>query len=71
MGSLTNKIGPVVDIINYELKNTAVGRPRTRGFVAFETIMNKAFGDIRNGSDAGDTLKTADQQINRQLSRLR
>lgn len=71
MASLASKIGPVVDIINYELKNTAVGRPRTIGFVAFETIMNKAFADIRNGSDAAETLKAADKQIDRQLSRLK
>ncbi|MEY2537988.1 MAG: multiple sugar transport system substrate-binding protein [Verrucomicrobiota bacterium] len=71
VGALTDKIGPAIDIINYEQQNSAVGRPRTRGYVAFETIMNKAFGDIRNGADAGDTLKAADQQINRQLSRIR
>jgi multiple sugar transport system substrate-binding protein len=71
MASLNAKVGPVVDIIGYEQKNTAVGRPRTVGYVAFETVMNKAFGDIRNGSDAADTLKTADKQINRQLSRLK
>ncbi|MBY5760250.1 sugar ABC transporter substrate-binding protein [Rhizobium leguminosarum] len=71
MASLAGKIGPVVDLINSELQNTAVGRPRTVGFVAFETVMNKAFADIRNGSDAGETLKSAEKQIDRQLSRLK
>ncbi|RWF85516.1 MAG: sugar ABC transporter substrate-binding protein [Mesorhizobium sp.] len=67
----TEKIGPAIDIINYELQNTAVARPRTIGYVTFETLMIKAFGDIRNGADVSDTLKAADQQLTRQLSRLR
>ncbi|BCP52254.1 hypothetical protein K32_08710 [Kaistia sp. 32K] len=71
MEALEPKIGPVVELINSELKNTAVGRPRTTGFVAFETVMNKSFADIRNGADAADTLKAADRQIDRQLSRLK
>jgi len=71
IGSETDKIGPAIDIINYELKNSAVGRPRTIGYVTFETVMNKAFSDIRNGADVAGTLKAADQQLTRQLSRLR
>lgn len=70
LASLTPKIGPVGDIMNYEAAHTAVARPRTKGYVVFETIMNKAFSDIRNGTDAADALKTADSQLNRQLSRL-
>ena len=51
MAGMTDKIGPVIDIITYETQNTAVGRPRTVGFVTFETVMNKAFSDIRNGAE--------------------
>ncbi|NKC05080.1 hypothetical protein HED55_23680 [Ochrobactrum haematophilum] len=67
----SGKIGPAIDIINYELQNSAVGRPRTVGYVAFETIMNKAFSDIRNGANASETLKAADKQLTRQMSRIR
>ncbi|MFA1675368.1 extracellular solute-binding protein, partial [Rhizobium mongolense] len=63
LGADTAKIGPAIDIINYELQNTAVSRPRTIGYVTFETVINKAFGDIRNGADVSDTLKAADQQL--------
>ena len=61
--SMTDKIGPVIDIITYELQNTAVGRPRTVGYVAFETVMNKAFSDIRNGAEAKATLDDAQGQL--------
>lgn len=67
----SGKIGPAIDIINYELQNSAVGRPRTVGYVAFETIMNKAFSDIRNGANASEILKAADKQLTRQMSRIR
>ena len=68
---LTDKIGPVVDIVSYETQNTAVGRPRTVGFVAFETVMNRAFSDIRNGSDVEATLQEAQDQLTSQLGRIR
>lgn len=68
---LTAKIGPVVDIVSYETQNTAVGRPRTVGFVAFETVMNRAFSDIRNGADVEATLQQAQEQLTSQLARIR
>lgn len=71
MASMTDRIGPVIDIITYETQNTAVGRPRTVGFVAFETVMNKAFSDIRNGAEAKGALDDAQNQLERQLSRIR
>ena len=40
------------------------------GYVAFETVMNKAFSDIRNGSDVESTLKQAQQQLTSQLRRI-
>lgn len=71
LGELTSKIGPAIDIVNYEVANTAVGRPRTIGYVAFETIMNKAFSDIRNGADAKATLEEAQRQLTSTLKRIR
>ncbi len=70
LSSMTDKLGPVIDIITYETQNTAVGRPRTVGYVTFETVMNKAFSDIRNGADAKATLDDAQSQLQRQLARI-
>jgi len=70
MAAMTDKIGPAIDIITYELQNTAVGRPRTVGYVTFETVMNKAFSDIRNGAEAKATLDDAESQLERQLARI-
>jgi len=50
-------------IINYETSNTAVNRVSTIGYIEFETIMNQAFADIRNGADAKTTLGKADTQL--------
>ncbi|TYB90147.1 sugar ABC transporter substrate-binding protein [Oceaniovalibus sp. ACAM 378] len=70
MDGLTDKIGSAIDIISYETKNTAVGRPRSRGFVTFETIMNRTFSDLRNGTDAETALKGAERQLDRALGRI-
>lgn len=70
MAGMTDRIGPVIDIITYETQNTAVGRPRTKGFVAFETVMNKAFSDIRNGAESKAALDDAQSQLERQLPRI-
>lgn len=58
-------------ILQYELKNTAVSRPRTTGYVAFEEIMNKAFSDVRNGADAKQVLDKAEDQLKTAFSRLK
>jgi multiple sugar transport system substrate-binding protein len=51
-------------LISYETANTAVARPVSVGYVQFEEIMNRAFGDIRNGSDPKGRLEQATQQLN-------
>ena len=56
--------------MTYELADTAVSRPRSIGYVPFETVMNKAFSDIRNGADVEATLKQAQQQLTSQLRRV-
>lgn len=71
MKEMTGKIGPAIDIITYESRDTPVSRPRSIGYVSFETIMNKAFSDIRNGADVEATLKQAQSQLKSTLGRIR
>jgi multiple sugar transport system substrate-binding protein len=71
IASLDPKIGPnAKKIMTYELADTGISRPRSIGYVAFETVMNKAFSDLRNGSDVEGTLKQAEQQLKSQLRRI-
>ena len=53
----------VADLITYEVENTAVARPVSVGYVQFESLINKAFGDIRNGADPAERLEQAQAQI--------
>ncbi|MEM8663385.1 MAG: sugar ABC transporter substrate-binding protein [Pseudomonadota bacterium] len=71
IGELTDKVGPAIDIMAYEGSNTAVARPRTVGYVAFETEMNRIFSDLRNGADVDDTLAQAQRRLQRMLARQR
>jgi multiple sugar transport system substrate-binding protein len=58
-------------LIRSELSTTAIHRPRTIGYVAFEGVMNRAFADIRNGSDARQRLEQAQQELTSTLGRLK
>ncbi|WP_433697389.1 sugar ABC transporter substrate-binding protein [Nocardiopsis sp. CA-288880] len=51
------------DLISYEVANTGVVRPVTVGYAQFEEVMNTAFADIRNGSDAASRLEQAGEQL--------
>jgi multiple sugar transport system substrate-binding protein len=62
---------PYATLLPYELKTTAISRPRTVGYVAFEEIMNKAFSDVRNGADAKATLDRAESQLKAMFGRLK
>jgi multiple sugar transport system substrate-binding protein len=53
----------ISSLLSYELKNTAIHRPRTVGYVAFEQVMNQAFADIRNGADPKKRLTQAETQL--------
>lgn len=53
----------------YEAENTAVPRPITPGYQEWESLVNKAYEDIKNGSDPKEALDTAVQQIDRQLKK--
>jgi ABC-type glycerol-3-phosphate transport system substrate-binding protein len=54
------KAAPIID---YETSHTAVNRVQTIGYIEFETIMNQAFADIRNGADAKTALNNASTQL--------
>jgi len=71
LAELSEKIGPVDQMIRFEATSSAIARPRTTGYVVFETVMNNAFSDIRNGAPAADVLKATEGQLGRRLSRLR
>lgn len=51
------------DIINFESSNTAVNRLQTVGYLEFEEIVNRAFADIRNGTDASQALDDASEEL--------
>ena len=53
----------VVDLIKYELANTATLRLQTVGYVEFEDIMTTTFDDIINGTDASTALDSASSQL--------
>jgi ABC-type glycerol-3-phosphate transport system substrate-binding protein len=53
----------------YEAANTAVPRPLTPGYLEWESLVNKAYEDIKNGADPKEALDTAVQQIDRQLKK--
>jgi multiple sugar transport system substrate-binding protein len=65
------RYGEIADIVQYALATTSVSRPASVGYVDFESVMNKAFADIRNGSDATTRLNQAAGELNRALSKYR
>jgi multiple sugar transport system substrate-binding protein len=48
-----------------------VSRPVSVGYVDFESVMNKAFADIRNGTDAATRLQQATGELDRALAKYR
>ena len=58
-----NRTKGLAALITHENTETAKPRPVTVGYIQFEEIMGKAFGDIRNGSPVSERLKQAAQQI--------
>lgn len=61
----------VADLITHEIDETAVARPVSVGYVQFESLINKAFGDIRNGANVSDRLSQAQSQIEDAWSQLK
>jgi ABC-type glycerol-3-phosphate transport system substrate-binding protein len=58
-------------IIDFETANTAVNRLSTVGYIEFEEILNRAFADIRNGSDARTALESASTELETAWSKYR
>jgi multiple sugar transport system substrate-binding protein len=58
-------------IIELELGESAVSRPTTAAFVDFESIMNKAFADIRNGEDPKQRLASASDELDSALAKYK
>jgi multiple sugar transport system substrate-binding protein len=71
LDALKPKIGPITEILSHEMKETVVLRPRSVGYVAYETAMQRAFSDIRNGADAATVLKEAQDQLTAAFARIR
>jgi multiple sugar transport system substrate-binding protein len=61
----------IADIIEYAIGNTSVSRPVSVGYVDFESVLNKAFADIRNGADAAARLSQASGELDRALAKYR
>ncbi|MEV0385900.1 extracellular solute-binding protein [Nonomuraea sp. NPDC050643] len=59
------------ELLTHELDTTARHRPRTVGYVDFETTINKTFSDIRNGADVPESLRAAQEQLGQLLQRYR
>lgn len=59
----------VGDLIRYELENTAVSRPVTTGYIAYETILGKMMEDVRNGTAPGEALAAAQTALAEQLAK--
>jgi ABC-type glycerol-3-phosphate transport system substrate-binding protein len=53
----------------YEASNTAVPRPLTPGYLEWETVVNRAFEDIKNGADPKTTFDGAVVEIDRLLQK--
>lgn len=61
----------VYRIAAYEAKHTAVPRPLTPGYLEWETLYNKAYEDIKNGTDPKKALDQAAEQMDKQLAKYR
>jgi multiple sugar transport system substrate-binding protein len=61
--------GQLAAIVKNELAHNAVARPTSVGYVDFETIMNKAFADIRNGSAPAGRLQQASGELKRAFAK--
>ena len=58
----------IFKLASYEAANTAYPRPVTVGYGIFEKIIESTFSDIRNGLNVQESLDSAVDQLNAQLS---
>lgn len=61
----------VIRISARESRETAVPRPKTPGYLEWETNMNKAFEDMKNGTDPKKALDDAVNIIDNQLKKYK
>ena len=64
-----NQVIELPALFDIDTAQYAVHRPSSVGYVEFETTMNKAFADIRNGGDVTSILDKAQDVLERQLAR--
>jgi len=61
----------LAEILTYQNKVSAFARPKTVGYLAFETTMNKAISDIVNGADVSTTLAKANSDVKTAFASLK
>jgi multiple sugar transport system substrate-binding protein len=71
LGAKGARYQQIADIIEYSLANTAVSRPVSVGYVDFESVINKALADIRNGAEPAARLTQANGEVDRALAKYR
>lgn len=57
------------ELIRHELTETAVSRPVSTGYIAYETIVGQMLEDIRNDSEPAQALGTAQDQLTEELAK--
>ena len=71
LGAKGERYQQIADIIEHAIASTSVSRPVSVGFVDFESVVNKAFADIRNGAEPAARLNQANGEIDRALAKYR
>ena len=62
---------PLWQVLFFEMKNTAVPRPLTPGYLEYELILREAFNSIHFGADPKSTLENASRRIDHELRKYR
>jgi multiple sugar transport system substrate-binding protein len=66
-----NDLGKFYNVIYYELKNSAVIRPLTPGYLEWSNYIDVAIEDIRNGADVKNSLDNAAARIDAAMRKYR
>ena len=67
----TENLRGMGELMGHELAETARIRPRTVGWIQYESILNRAIEDIRNGAPVAEALQGASEEIDAAWNRLR
>ncbi|CDX37117.1 Family 1 extracellular solute-binding protein (modular protein) [Mesorhizobium sp. ORS 3359] len=57
-------------LMQFELANTAIRRPRTLGYLQLEELVTRAWSDIRNGNGAAETFAQLQSELERSFKRI-